>query len=69
VAEEELDFAGDAFGGVADFGDGECAAFGGGEGIGGTGVCIAIKSETVTNLNPFSSSSFNTQGIASIVPG
>ena len=32
------------------------ADFGDGEGFGGSGVCIAINSETVTNLNPFASS-------------
>jgi len=39
VREEDVDAGG------ADFGDGE--------GFGGIGVCIAINSETVTNLNPF----------------
>ena len=49
------------------FGDGR--DLGVGEGLGGTGVCIAINSDTVTNLKPFASSSFKTHGIASIVPG
>ena len=57
----DVDFAGADFGGVEGFGVGE--------GFGGSGVCIAINSDTVTNLNPFASSSLNTQGIASIVPG
>src|SRR5205085_5371636 len=60
VGEEDVDLAGadlEGFG-VED-----------GFGLGGSGVSIAINSETVTNLNPFASSSFNTHGIASIVPG
>ena len=50
-------------------------AFGGafppccGLGRGVTGVAISISSETVTNLNPFASSSSSVDGIASIVPG
>ena len=63
----EEDFAGVVFGGGECFAAGE--GFGVGDGFGGNGVSIPINSETVTNLNPFSSSSFNTHGIASIVPG
>jgi hypothetical protein len=61
-----VDFNGVAFCVDDDFGTGE--DFGVGDGF-GTGVCIAINSDTVTNLNPFASSSFSTHGIASIVPG
>jgi hypothetical protein len=67
VAEGGVDLAGAAFGGDKAFDDGE--GFGVGDGFGGNGVSIAISSETVTNLNPFASNSFKTQGIASIVPG
>ena len=44
---------------------------GDGFGVGSFGVSVAIEinSETVTNLNPFASNSFNVAGIASIVPG
>ena len=56
-----------AFDGREDFGTGE--DFGVVDGLGGIGVCIAINSDTVTNLNPLASSSFNTHGIASMVPG
>src|SRR5947199_5492186 len=56
VGEEDVDLAGadlEGFG-VED-----------GFGLGGSGVSIAINSETVTNLNPFVSSSFNKIGRAS----
>jgi hypothetical protein len=55
VGEGDVDFGG------IDLGDGD--------GLGGSGVCIAINSETVTNLKPLASSWFSTHGIASIVPG
>ena len=64
---EVVDFAGVGFGDGEDLGLGD--GFGVGEGFGGSGVSIAINSETVTNLNPFASSSFKTHGIASMVPG
>jgi hypothetical protein len=50
-------------------------AFGGtvplgcGLGCEGRAAAILISSDTVTNLNPFASSSSKVEGIASIVPG
>ena len=38
-------------------------------GVGVGTVAMEINSETVTNLNPFASSSFNVAGTDSIVPG
>ena len=48
VGEEAVDFAGAVFGDGGALGAGE--DFGVGEGFGGSGVSIAINSDTVTNL-------------------
>ena len=42
---------------------------GDGFGVGVATVAIEINWETVTNLNPFASNSFNVAGTDSIVPG
>ena len=67
MAGGDVDLTGAAFGGGEDFDDGD--GFGVGEAFGGSGVSMAMSSETVTNSNPFASSSLKTHGIASIVPG